>query len=429
MRLSVSYIKNILHLDMVKVFSLNALATLVKMFTSLVSVKVVASVIGPAGVALVGQLNNFVTIATSLSSAGVNNGITKYVAESRQNSDEVKNYLSNALRIIFYCSLFIGLCLIVFHRFLSLKIMLAPSYGYVFIIFGITILLYGLNTLLVSIVNGYKEFKTFARISIVGSLVGLVFTVTLVLFFNLNGALISAVTFQSLMFFITLFFVRRMPWLNLCWFKKQLNRPIVKKLMGYTLMTLTSVAVVPVSQMLLRAYVIINISPTEAGWWEAMNRVSGMYLMVITSSFSVYYLPRLSEIKDDALLHSEILRAFKLIVPIMIICFPLIYLFRVLVIKILFTSEFMPMKDLFLWQLIGDFFKICSWLLAFLMLAKSMVKAYIFTEILFSFTFIFFSFIFLNKNGLIGITQGYCLNYFIYLLAMICLFRRVIFCS
>ena len=57
------------------------MSTVVKMLTGLISVKVVASIIGPSGVALVGQLNNFATIAMSLASGGINNGITKYVAE------------------------------------------------------------------------------------------------------------------------------------------------------------------------------------------------------------------------------------------------------------------------------------------------------------------------------------------------------------
>lgn len=58
-------------LDIVKVFSFTAMFTLVRMLTGLISVKVVASIIGPAGVALVGQLNNFATIALSLSTGGI----------------------------------------------------------------------------------------------------------------------------------------------------------------------------------------------------------------------------------------------------------------------------------------------------------------------------------------------------------------------
>ena len=71
-------------MDIVRVFSFTAVATLVKMLTGLISVKVVASIIGPAGVALVGQLNNFTSIAMTVSSGGINSGITKYIAEYKE---------------------------------------------------------------------------------------------------------------------------------------------------------------------------------------------------------------------------------------------------------------------------------------------------------------------------------------------------------
>ena len=46
--------------ELAKVFSLSSVATLVKMLTGLISTKVVAVLIGPGGVALLGQLNNLV---------------------------------------------------------------------------------------------------------------------------------------------------------------------------------------------------------------------------------------------------------------------------------------------------------------------------------------------------------------------------------
>lgn len=96
-----------------------------------------------------------------------------------------------------------------------------------------------------------------------------------------------------------------------------------------------------------------------------MNRISGLYLLFVTTSFSVYYLPKLSEIKTQVLL-KEIIKTYKIITPIIVISLILIFLLKNLVINVLFTKEFYPMKDLFFWQLLGDFFKIMSWILAFL---------------------------------------------------------------
>lgn len=413
-------------LDIVKVFSFTAISTLVRMLTGLISVKVVASIIGPAGVALVGQLNNFATIALSLSTGGINSGITKYIAEYKEDENKIKDCLSTALRITVGCSLVVALGLILFHSYLSEIVMLSPNYGYVFVIFGFTILFYALNMGLASVINGFKEFKKYVKINIVGSIIGLVFTLSLVFLWELEGALISAVTFQSIMFFVSLWMLRRTPWLSWSYFKQKLDSNLSKKYFRYSLMTFASAATLPISQMLLRGYVISEISATEAGWWEAMNRISNMYLMVITTSFSVYYLPRLSELTDKKELRNEIFRSYEIIVPCLLVGFTLIYLFRYIVIRLLFTLDFLPMENLFIWQLLGDFFKISSWLLAFLMVAKAMTRWYIFTEIGFSLLFVLLGFGFMKFNGVVGITQAYFVNYIAYLLMMIYIFRKLL---
>ena len=89
-------------------------------------------------------------------------------------------------------------------------------------------------------------------------------------------------------------------------------------------MSLVTILTAPVVQLLLRANVISNISEIEAGWWEAMNRVSGMYLMIITTSFSVFYLPKLSETKSNIGIKREIFQAYKVIIPIISVGFFLI---------------------------------------------------------------------------------------------------------
>jgi PST family polysaccharide transporter len=422
-----SLCRQVTRTDIVKVFSFTAMSTLVKMLTGLISVKIVASIIGPAGVALVGQLNNFTSIAMAVSCGGINNGITKYISEFKEDKGAIRGYVSTALRITVICSLCVGLFLIIFHRFLSEYVMLSSEYGYVFVIFGFTVLFYALNMMLTSIINGFKEFKRYVRINIVNGIVGLIFTLVLVLTSGLKGALISAVTYQSVMLLVTIWMIRKVPWFTWGIFKEKLNGAISKKYFRYTLMTLTTAATVPVSQMLLRGYVISEISSVDAGCWEGMNRISNMYLLIITSSFSVYYLPRLSELTDPKELRYEIFRSYKILIPMLIGGFALVYLLRSFIIRLLFTSDFLPMENLFIWQLFGDFFKICSWLLSYLMVAKSMHKSFVFTEIAFSLTFIGLGFLFMSRNGVVGITQGYFVNYILYMLCMIFIFRKLLF--
>jgi PST family polysaccharide transporter len=82
------------------------------------------------------------------------------------------------------------------------------------------------------------------------------------------------------------------------------------------------------------------------------------------------------------------------------------------------------MLPLFRFQLIGDVLKIGSWIMAFIMLARRLVKTFIITEILFSITYVFFSYYFINKYGIIGSTYAFALNYALYWITMGILMRK-----
>lgn len=412
--------------DIIKVFSLNAVATLVRMLTGMISVKVVAVIIGPAGIALLGQLNNFNTILLGMANGGIGSGVTKYVAEYKEDDSHIKKLLSSALRITVTCTLFISVLMILGCVQLSQLILTSDEYYYVFIIFGFTIILYTLNGLLISVLNGYKHFGKYVKVNILGTILGLVYSVALVTVFGLPGALINSVTFQSVVFFITLYMCRKEHWLKWVFFKEKYDRTITKKYLGYSAMTLTALAMLPVSQMLLRGYVISEISAAEAGIWEGMNRISQMYLSVITTAFSIYYLPRLSEIQDNKELHNELFRCYKFIIPMLLLIGSIIFLLRHFILWLLFTPAFYPMENLFIWQLIGDFFKMCSWLLSYLMVAKAMTDKFIVTEIIFNLSYLALAFLFMKLNGIVGLIQGYLINYILYFIVMIFMFRNVL---
>lgn len=415
--------------ELVKVFSLNAISTSIHMCTGLISTKVVATIIGPSGVAMLGQLNNINLMLQGLAAGGIRSGVTKYIAEYKEKEDKllVSKYISNALLISAIFTTIISLVCIFGCNTLSKTILFTEEYSYVFVILGFTIFLFTLNSLLISILNGFKEFKKYVVVSISSSFVSLIFSVSLCLIWELKGAMISAVTFQSIVFFVTLYQCRKCEWFNIKNFLAERDKDIIIKYLQYTLMTLVSLSILPVSQMILRGYVINNISQVEAGWWEGMNRISNVYLSIITTSLSIYILPRMSEIKDKWELKCELIKYYKFIIPVLILIITAIYLLRHFVIWVLYTPDFYPMEKLFIWQLLGDLFKITSWILAYLMLAKAKTKAFISTEIIFGLSMLGLSYYLVQIYGTVGLNIGYMINYILYVLAMIYVFRDIVF--
>jgi PST family polysaccharide transporter len=192
----------------------------------------------------------------------------------------------------------------------------------------------------------------------------------------------------------------------------------------YTLMSIVSGVIGPTVLILIRDKLINDFSMEQAGQWQSVARISDYYLSFITSILAIYYLPKLSSISDQKELRKEILNGYKIILPISASLTFLVWLLKKNIVLIIFNSKFLPSLPLYDFQLLGDFFKIASWMLAYLMLAKAKTKIFLLTEISFYVIYIFLSFVFTNNFGIIGITYGFCLSYFVYLVAMFLIFRK-----
>ena len=410
-------------MTLIKTSVLTGISTVVKLVSAFVINKVIALYIGPSGLAIVGQLQSFTSIITTFSNGAISSGIVKYTAEY-QDIEEKKKIFSSSIVISLICSLIISIFLFGFSDYLSELILKDIQYSSVFIIFGATIFLFALNMVLISILNGQKEIKKYVLVNIAGSIFSLVFTSILIMQLNLIGALYAMVLNQSVMFFVTLAFVLKSSWFKLEYFKQGLDKESLSKLSKYSLMAIVSALTVPVSHLIIREYIGKNLGWDSAGYWQGIWYISTMYLMLVTTTLGVYYLPKLSEIQDNKELRKEIFSGYKIIMPIVILASLIIFLLKEYVILIAFSKDFMPMMELFAWQLMGDVIKIASWLLAYLMLAKAMTKVFIYTEVLFSALFVGLSILFVDKFGLVGITYAYALNYLLYLFMMIFIFRK-----
>lgn len=410
-------------MTLIKTSVLTAISTIIKVIAGFVINKVIALYVGPSGLAVVGQLQSFMSIVTTFSNGAITSGIVKYTAEY-QSIEQKQKIFSTSIVISLVCSLIISIFLFGFSEYLSELILKDAQYSSVFVVFGLTVFLFALNTVLMSILNGQKEIKKYVLVNIASSLFSLVFTSFLIMQLNLMGALYALVVNQSVIFFVTLGFVVKSSWFKLEYFKQGVDKESLVKLSKYSLMAITSALTVPVSHLIVRNYIGENLSWDDAGYWQGIWYISTMYLMVVTTSLSVYYLPKLSEIHDNAELKKEIFNGYKIIMPIVIVMSVTIFLLKEYVILIAFSDKFMPMMELFAWQLIGDVIKIASWLLAYLMLAKAMTNVFIYTEVAFSVLFVLLSIYFIDTFGLVGITYAFSLNYFLYLVVMIFIFRK-----
>ncbi|WP_395059703.1 O-antigen translocase [Flavobacterium sp.] len=411
---------------LIKTSFFSAIITIIKIASGFIANKAVAIFAGTAGIAVVGAFTNFLSISLVFANGAINTGVIKYAAEIDEEVQQ-KKLFSTALKITVYCSIFIGILLLLFAPFWSRLIFTKNLYPGPIRALGLAIVFYAINVLLVSILNGLGQIKTYTIVNAIGSIVALIMTVLLVYFYQIQGALYALVLSQAIVFFVTLAILLKEKWIGFSYFNQKFDIETAKKLSHYSLMAVVSAMTVPLSQIVIRNHLIANFGIDLTGCWQGVVRISDAYLMLITTSLATYFLPKLSSLKTNVELRKEILKGYKLIIPFVFMGCSFIYFFRAFIISILFTPEFKTMENYFFWQLIGDFFKMASWILAYIMLAKAMTKMYIITEILFTLIYITLGFYLTSIFQLQGIVMAYAINYFLYFIFMIVLFRKLLF--
>lgn len=386
--------------------------------------KILAIYVGPTGYAALGQFQNAMQMITTLASGAINTGVTKYTAEYQNDDAQQSRLWQTAGTITLVSSSFLSLAVFIFSEQLAQFFLADSRLSTVFVWFSATLVLFVFNTLLLAILNGRKEIPRFVLANIAGSVLALVVTTFMVVNWHVLGALVALAVYQSLSFFVTLALCLKTNWFSFGKLVGRVDWNVAKNLAKYTAMALTTAATVPMSQILIRNHLGETLGWQAAGYWEAMWRLSSAYLMLASTTLSVYYLPKLSELKSSKEIKAEIMSGYRVILPVVILSASLVYALRELVIAILFSKQFAPMENLFCWQLIGDVLKIASWLFAYVMLARAMTKLFIVSEIFFAILFYVLSVYFTSAFGLNGVTVAYAVNYFVYLIFMAYVIRN-----
>lgn len=401
-------------MNLLRTSVLNGVAVLIKTITMFVLNKILAVYLGPTGYAAIGQFQNFIQMVTTFAGSAINTAVVKYTAEYHEDESKQRAIWKTAGSIIFLFSLIFAFLILIFQGQLSLYIFHSLKYQTVFIWFAVFLIFFNFNTLFLAILNGKKEILKLVLANIAGSLFALIITSVLAIKLHLYGALVALSIYQSIAFIVTLFLCYRANWFKFSSLLGKIDLEITKKFSSFILMALVSAICVPLSQILIRAYLTQEFSLAYAGYWEAMIRLSTVYLMLVTTTLGVYYLPRLSELNKIDEIKKEVYLGYKFLFPLTVVGGIIVFVLRDWIINLLFTPSFAPMQDLFFWQMMGDALKIGSWILAYLMLSKVMTKLYISTEIIFTLSLIALTYVCTQFFGFKGVSIAHLINYGMY---------------
>ncbi|SFD63232.1 O-antigen translocase [Flavobacterium phragmitis] len=423
-----NFYRKIIQTSLFKITSLNSLSVALKIGIGLITSKILAVFVGPSGMALVGNLRNFLTSLENISTLGFQNGIVKYVAENEKSKQEFQKIITTVFITLLVTALFLSGILFFNAGYWNTRIFGSNTeYLLVFKALSLVLPFYVMSIFFIAVINGLGKFQKVIGINIIGNTIGLLVSIFLILQFKTVGALLATIVAPALLFFVTFYLIQKeikiFQIIKLPFFDFQ----VLKNLSSYSLMALVSSVFGPIVFLAIRNHIIQDLGIEQAGYWETITRVSTYYMLFVSTILTVYFLPKLAKASTLSETKTVFWQYYKVILPLFVLALTVLYFSRYFVVEVIFTKEFLPVTNLFFWQLLGDVFKVCSLILGYQFFAKKLTTAFIITE-LFSLLLLYFLSLFCIKVFQIeGVVIAYAFQNLIYFIVLSIYFRKSLF--
>jgi PST family polysaccharide transporter len=397
---------------------LNGIAQFVKAISSLIINKLIVVFLGSPALLFMGNLKSVFMILQQISGAGIYEGAVKYL--SREYKDR-QTFILQACLSLMLVGLFISTALyfLLFDQILDLLQFgendrdLIPwlTGGIVF-----SLLCFVFHTLMQSFFHGLKSYKIIVQSTLVSALLTLGVTAALIYYTNKLGLILS-VFIPSVILLLTYCFNIRKTWhFGQMLFGKPFRLFVFKPILSFTAMSAVASIVFPSILITIRTLLVEHSGVELASYWEGYSRLSLFMSGLAISSISLYYLPKLVEANTGQEMLKVVLWGVKFLFAVAFPAMLLIFLFGSNVILLLYTTNFLEAIFLLKWELLGTFFKLLSFTVSFIMVAKKLTIVFVLSELISGLVFFGLSVLLVEMYGVVGASIAFAGTYFLYLL-------------
>lgn len=395
-----------------------------RMVFSVITQKVLAILIGAEGIAQVGNLKNVFSFFEQFSILGTSNGLVKYISEFRDNKSKLNDLFSTCILFASIASILSFVILFFWSNSLSNVVFgVDNNFAYVFKILAFIIPFMGINSILNSLLNGISEYKIYSKVTFITVIISTLLIVFFAIKYSLEGAMLAIVLTPLIQFVTALIFLSKSYKQYIDFRKFSFKLSFKNELLSYSVMSVVVILFINVTDLAVRNLIEQNTNVQEAGYWTALTSISKTYMQFTAAIFPLYILPKYAKILSTYEFRNEVIAIYKFLLPLITVGLFLIYLFRSLVVQILFTSEFLEMTNLFKWQLLGDLVKFIALVISYQFLAKRQMWYFVFTELLSVVLFYSFSVYFVKLYGTEGVVMAHFFRYVVYFVVVVYILR------
>lgn len=351
---------------------------------SILRVKALALMVGPAGVGLLGLLAGIASAGTTIAAAGSDTSGTRQIALARGNSGDLTRIRRTLALISVVHGTLSGAILWWMREDIAKWALGSTEYAFEAGVAGIAVALSLVAGLQIAQLQGLGRVADIARINILASIGGTAIGLVAVWEWGLGGIVLLVLAQPSIAAMLSVHRARTVargappptgPHLIGDWWRT------VRQGAPYMLSFLM-LALVPLA---IRALVVRELGIEAAGHFHASWTMSVIYIGFLLNAMSADYFPRLTALAGDrkaatALINDQI----QLGLAIGGIALLIILASAPILVPLLYSSAFAPAVEIVELQAFGNLMKIAGWPIAFLAMARGRSTQFFLIELAWS---------------------------------------------
>lgn len=360
-------------------------ASVINIVIGLVRTKILAILLGPAGIGLVSLYTGLMQTASTLATMGLGTVGTRQIAEAAEKNDA--HALAVVKRAMLVGALFLsvmGALLVWLMRdTLALHVLGDVKYSGVVAWLSLGVALSVAAASQGAMLQGLRRIGDMARLSVYGSVLNTVLGVALLWQWGQAGLVAYVLIGPLMSLLLGHWYVSRLP--------KVMPGDIPIQEMAHQWQTLLRLGIPFMGAGLVGALVNLwirvevgnTLGAESLGHFQAAWMISMQYIGFVLGAMGADYYPRLTGVIHDhkaatRLVNEQTEIALLLSAPVFIAMIGL----TPWVIHLLYSTAFTPAVDVLRWQILGDVLKVASWPLGFVILATGAGKTFFWTETL-----------------------------------------------
>ncbi|HEV2198911.1 MAG TPA: hypothetical protein VGR73_03750 [Bryobacteraceae bacterium] len=131
----------------------------------------------------------------------------------------------------------------------------------------------------------------------------------------------------------------------------------------------------------VRGRIVVHQGLDAAGWFDAAWNISMNQASLLVASLQTYCLPALARARSAREQSAHINGVLTLAMPAAAVTIAFVALAKPWIVELLYAPSFRPAAALLRWTLVGDYFKIGSWILSLPLLARADMRAFLLLEV------------------------------------------------